>query len=340
MHEAQGTAPGLDSPEAHAERLLEAAGALRKPMDAKRGPTPSEVVEAMNASFGAGRSRRRWNPRDADEAIEIALVLTLLGAGRDHYAQAASEWCALDAIEAMAKHAPVHNARTEEQRHHQHFSTPAGVALVMAEAAQAERGDRALEPSAGTGMLVAAASMRTPDLDWHVNEIEPVRHEVLKRLFPDATHTALDAVELARTHPRDTFDTVLMNPPFTRSATSARRRLGEDLHHVGAGARMLAPGGRLVAVTGKDAHPHCTLWNTRVDTDSTMTALWSKRLGRAIYTNSRNLALEVRMTVLERHSVHTSRPWSERHDETLSCAGEAMGSVLTELATRHREPRQ
>src|SRR3546814_6135496 len=102
-----------------------------------------------------------------------------------------------------------------------------------------------LEPSAGTGLLVAHCRDHA---GLQLNEYAAPRRARLAHAFPDALVTGHDGATINSTlayAPRPSI--VLMNPPFSRSIG-----LGADSHaavrHLQAALRRLQPGGRLVAV--------------------------------------------------------------------------------------------
>lgn len=128
------------------------------------------------------------------------------------------------------------------------FPTPADLAARMVDLARPAIGARVLEPSAGTGRLLAALPGLAP---MPVNgsrhtwcgrvvaveiasplaqqmEAQGLAHEVRRADF-----LGVEPAELG------TFDVVLMNPPFANAT---------DVQHIKHARRFLAPGGRLVAI--------------------------------------------------------------------------------------------
>ena len=113
------------------------------------------------------------------------------------------------------------------------FPTPPELAARMVEVAEIRPGNRVLEPSAGTGNILAAIPGNT--VRWAV-EINPTLaratnlHQMAKVVCGDF---------LEQNGNLGQFDRIVMNPPF--------ERLG-DIKHVLHAYDMLAPGGRLVSV--------------------------------------------------------------------------------------------
>ena len=119
----------------------------------------------------------------------------------------------------------------------QFFPTPPDIADRVARLACVETGHRILEPSAGTGMLIAALDRPTTYYDVVAVELDPVRSSGLKRSFSNIDVHCCDF--LACNGDLGLFDRVLMNPPFER---------GTDIKHIEHALRFLKPGGRLVAI--------------------------------------------------------------------------------------------
>lgn len=324
--------------EAHAQRLLAAAGALSD-IVAVREPSRTEIERTMDQAFGAGANARAWSGRDADEAIEIAITQVLLESGPARYAPMASSIDMLThTIEVLASHAPTQRTRSREQTLHQHFSTPLGIAWAMAEAAEIAPGERVLEPSAGLGALIGCAHAQAPEAQWHVNEIEPVRYHVLKALLPQATVTCADATALDA----DGFDVVLMNPPFSADAGTRRKRPGEDARHVAQATARLRPGGRLVTVTGAYTLPGERTWDRAFNalgaeslfgTPVQATLIWSNLVDSTLY-HAKGTSVQTRVSVVERDSAYADRPFKPCHDARCESALDLLCSVMTSLGGR------
>jgi SAM-dependent methyltransferase len=123
------------------------------------------------------------------------------------------------------------------------FETPKDLARRMVEMAEVFPGQRILEPSAGKGAILreilsyVETEVRLPVLaEWC--EIDPARQEAC-RLVSGRDPVAADFLSV----PMDSWDfcwnRILMNPPFSR---------GRDVEHITHAHKLLAPGGRLVAI--------------------------------------------------------------------------------------------
>ena len=126
------------------------------------------------------------------------------------------------------------------------FPTPKDLAVEMADLADIQPGNRVLEPSAGTGMLLGAMGGRMfdepcPDYlgtdQLHAVELSQPLAERLAAEFPLTKVTQADFLTLNGELGK--FDRIIMNPPFSN---------GDDIKHINHAAEMLKPGGLLVAL--------------------------------------------------------------------------------------------
>lgn len=116
------------------------------------------------------------------------------------------------------------------------FPTPPEIAQRMTELADITSGDKVLEPSAGTGNLIAAAlGAGAFESDVVAVEINVQLSEALTARYAKARVFCGDFLALSF----ERFDVILMNPPFTR---------GADIEHILHARTFLAPDGRLVAL--------------------------------------------------------------------------------------------
>lgn len=233
----------------HVGRLLDAAQQLAGHLRASSRLDRGLLNAAMSTAFGATAATGAWTQRDSFIAAEIALILRLR---EIDLPQARAE--TLGTLAALAALLPTQTVRSEEQIAHQHFSTPLSLSWLAAQLAGVTPDDIVLEPSAGTGML---AQWLGQGRALHLNEIDPARAEVLRRLFPWASVSGEDAARLDPMGVRPSV--IVMNPPFARNAAGGEDRLAAA-RHLAAAVRALCPGGRLVALmpdsftgTGKGA---------------------------------------------------------------------------------------
>lgn len=126
-----------------------------------------------------------------------------------------------------------------DQKTHQFYTTPTELAAQAVALAMegAEATDTWLEPSAGTGGLVDELSRNVPKEQVTLVEVSELHCKVLEsKGYPNLTQG--DFLEYAVECP-ETFDRILMNPPFSQGRWQA---------HVEAAARLLKPNGRIIAI--------------------------------------------------------------------------------------------
>ena len=154
---------------------------------------------------------------------------------------------------------PTHTRRSEESQALQQFSTPVTLGHVAGIAAELDNRDIVLEPSAGTGLLSIFAELAGARL--LLNELGHTRADLLAHLFPAASVTRLDAAQI-----HDRLETglqpsvVLINPPFSASAHVEGRVADATYRHLSSALSCLAPGGRMVAITGASFSPENPAW--------------------------------------------------------------------------------
>lgn len=123
----------------------------------------------------------------------------------------------------------------------QFFQTPAILADRMVAKARIASGQRVLEPSAGLGRIldpILAVDLHSEVVAVEIDEanVRDLRTNYDGRV----TVVHADFLQWAESGKAPLFEVVIMNPPFTKNA---------DLRHVLAAYKVLAPGGRIVAIT-------------------------------------------------------------------------------------------
>jgi len=214
---------------------------------------------AMESAFGASDSTGVWDWKTAYEACEAATVLFLRKYGKALFRKAASPAARLSAIARIAGLLPTHTRRSEESQALQQFSTPAPLGLAAVTAAAITANDIVLEPSAGTGLLAILAEISGATL--LLNELAEPRAGLLTSLFPAIAVTRFDAAQIDD-HLGHTAvpSLVLMNPPFSAMANVSGRMADACYRHVASALARLAPGGRLVTITGANFAPDAPDW--------------------------------------------------------------------------------
>ena len=214
---------------------------------------------AMESAFDASDSTGVWDWKTAYDACEAATVLFLRKYGKALFRKAASPPARLSAIGRIAGLLPTHTRRSEQSQALQQFSTPAPLGLAAVTAADITANDVVLEPSAGTGLLAVLAEISGATL--LLNELAETRANILASLFPAIAVTRFDAAQIDD-HLGHTAvpSVVLMNPPFSAMANVSGRMADACYRHVASALARLAPGGRLVTITGANFAPDAPDW--------------------------------------------------------------------------------
>lgn len=218
----------------------------------------------MERAFGGSDATGAWDWKLAYEAGEVALILFLRKFGRALLARAGSPAALLPILAKVAGLLPTHTRRSEEMERFQQFSTPLPMGLAALAAAQITPRDLVLEPSAGTGLLAILAEIAGGSLA--LNELSDTRADLLRLLFPGRPVTRFDAAQVddhldAGVRP----SVILMNPPFSAMANVDGRTTEATARHLRSALARLAPGGRLVAITGASFAPDAPAWAETFD---------------------------------------------------------------------------
>ncbi len=208
----------------------------------------------MERAFGGSDAAGLWDWKLGYEACEVVLVLFLRKFGRALLSRAGSPAALLPILVKVSNLLPTHTRRSEEMERFQQFSTPLPMGLAALAAAQITGADLALEPSAGTGLLAILAEITGGSLV--LNELADTRADLLRHLFPGKPVTCFDAAQIddhldASIRP----SVILMNPPFSAVAHVDGRNSEATGRHIRSALARLAPGGRLVAITGAGFAP-------------------------------------------------------------------------------------
>ena len=237
--------PTQDPEQNRPGQLIAAARTLSTALPMGMQVTKPRIKAAMNAAFGGTDAEGAWQWRDAWNACEIALSLHLLrfgpvmGLGRRTPRAVAAE------LEELQNLFPTQTVRSEEQIRFQQFSTPASYGYLASAALQLTEHDLVLEPSAGLGGLATFARLRGSRVI--LNELAVDRSGALALMMGQEV-TAFDAASIDdRLDPKFKPTAILMNPPFSVSATRGAHR-GTSSDHVLSAMRRLHQGGRLSAI--------------------------------------------------------------------------------------------
>ena len=247
------------APVASASAILVAAGLLLTSLERGQRVDSATLRVAMETAFGASDATGLWNWKTGYDACEASTVLFLRKYGRAIFRQTDRPAARLAALSKIAGLLPGHTRRSEESQTLQQFSTPISLGLAALTAAAIGPDDLVLEPSAGTGLLAILAEIFGGSLI--LNELADTRADLLSSLFPTLSITRFDAAQI-----NDHLDAgaipsvVLMNPPFSAMANVIGKVQDAASRHIASALARLAPGGRLVSITGAGFGPDIPAW--------------------------------------------------------------------------------
>ncbi|MCP3055760.1 strawberry notch family protein [Aurantimonas marianensis] len=215
--------------------------------------------DAMETAYGGSDADGAWDWKLAYDACEAATILFLRKYGKVLLRKAGSPAAAIPLLAKITDLLPTHTRRSEEGQAFQQFSTPIPLGFVATTAAAITPQDAVLEPSAGSGLLAILAEIAGSRLI--LNELAEARADLLASLFPAIPVTRFDAAQIDDHLDADVVPSVvLMNPPFSAMANVSGRMADAAYRHVASALARLAPGGRLVAITGAGFAPDAPKW--------------------------------------------------------------------------------
>ncbi|MDF8335503.1 strawberry notch family protein [Novosphingobium cyanobacteriorum] len=254
-------APALPAPLSltASSAILAAAQSLLPHLERGERIDAALLRRTMEGAFQASDASGVWDWKAAYEACEVATVLFLRKYGKALFRKADSPAARLSVLSRIVGLLPTHTRRSEESQALQQFSTPLPLGLAAGTAAAITPTDRVLEPSAGTGLLAILAATAGGALI--LNELAETRADLLTSLFPAIPVTRFDAAQIDdHLDPTAVPSVVLMNPPFSALAHVAGRSADAGFRHIASALNRLAPGGRLVTITGANVGPDMPDW--------------------------------------------------------------------------------
>lgn len=297
---AADTAASLSSDHAsRAGRILEAGCALLPFLQQGRSIGTADLRNIMTQTFDGSDAEGLWLWKDAYEACEAAQVLFLRKFGAAITARSHTPQSALAMLHKIAALVPAHTRRSDESQALQQLSTPMPFAYVAARAAGIMADDLVLEPSGGTGLLAAFAEAAHAQLA--LNEYAAVRRSLLEQLFSGTAVTQHDAAHIDDYLDRSLRATVvLMNPPFSAGAHVEGRVGDAAWRHLASAFARLAPGGRLVAITGSRLSPDNPKWRDAfVRLQEHGTVIFTAPVDGSVYARH-GTTTETRLTVIDK----------------------------------------
>ncbi len=276
-----------------------AAGLLLPHLERGRRIDAATLRGAMESAFGASDATGAWTWKTAYDACEAAIVLFLHKYGKPLFRKAGNPAAILPQLGKIAGLMPTHTRRSEGAQTFQQFSTPIPLGFAAVTAAAITQADRVLEPSAGTGLLAILAEIAGGTL--MLNELAEARASLLSSLFPALAVSRFDAAQIDDHLDLGLIPTVvLMNPPFSAVANVEGRMADAAFRHVASALARLAPGGRLVTITGASFAPDNPAW----------TASWARlqERGRVVFSAAiegsvyakHGTTIDTRLTVIDK----------------------------------------
>ena len=287
------------TPLAAAPAILAAANLILPHLERGQRVNTADLRSAMESAFGASDASGAWDWKLAYEACEAATVLFLRKYGKALFRKAASPVSRLAPLAKIAGLLPTQTRRSEESQSFQQFSTPLPLGLAALAAAGISPDDVVLEPSAGTGLMAILAQAAGGSLI--LNELAETRADLLSSLFPAFPVTRFDAAQIDdHLTPAAVPSVVLMNPPFSVIANVEGRMADAALRHVASALARLAPGGRLVTITGAGFGPEAPAWRDafiRLQTRGRV--MFTAAVNGAVYAKH-GTTIDTRLTVIDK----------------------------------------
>ncbi|TDX20976.1 strawberry notch-like NTP hydrolase domain-containing protein [Rhodovulum visakhapatnamense] len=287
------------TPLAAAPAILAAANLILPHLERGQRVDAAILRGAMETAFGASDVTGVWDWKLAYEACEVATVLFLRKYGKTLFRKAASPVSRLNLLAKIAGLLPTQTRRSEESQSFQQFSTPLPLGLAALAAAAITPDDVVLEPSAGTGLMAILAQAAGGSLI--LNELADTRADLLGQLFPAFAVTRFDAAQIDDHLVKDAVPSVaLMNPPFSVMANVSGRVADAAYRHVASALARLAPGGRLVTITGAGFGPEAPAWRDAfIRLQARGRVEFTAAVGGAVYAKH-GTTIDTRLTVIDK----------------------------------------
>ncbi len=218
--------------------------------------TSNTLFKKASEIYGGTLSDNVFTVKDAYDAMELAVNQYILSSDGNITQEKISEIMEL---------LPTQTKRTEGMDKYQQFSTPPTIAYYANYAANINSDDIMLEPSAGIGGIAVFA--KKDGATVIVNELDPRRLSILKNMPFDRFYNE-NAEQINNILGNEIKPTVIvMNPPFSSSSERNIKNSKIGAKHIEEALKILAPNGRLVAITGKtmaDNSPSFRTWWTDI----------------------------------------------------------------------------
>ncbi|WP_370160437.1 strawberry notch-like NTP hydrolase domain-containing protein, partial [Limimaricola soesokkakensis] len=320
---------------------MQVARTLVPLFEAGRSIDAAALRAAMEEAFGVSDTSGAWVWKDAYEAAETAQILMLSRYGALMQRQAPSPQAFLYMIERLAGLAPSHTRRSEDSVRLQQFSTPLPLAAIVAQAAGFRAEDLVLEPSAGTGMLAIFVQIAGAPLA--LNELAENRRALLENLFPGAVVSDHDAASIDDRLDRSIMPSVIvMNPPFSAANHVEGRFRQATSQHVLSALARLAPGGRLVVITGESFRPSTkSFQSTFQRIGQSADVVFSAAIDGKVFARH-GTTIDTRLTVIDKRTVGEQEKAPDdieaAYHPICATTADLLASVLTNCPERRSPP--
>ncbi|CDS48896.1 Probably methylase/helicase [Polaromonas sp. CG9_12] len=198
-----------------------------------------------DTAFGGSQADGKYTPRDAYDAMEMGMNRHLLAQQGRAFNPNASQESALATIAELQRLTallPTQTKRTAEQDQYQQFSTVPALAFAANWAANVSAADTMLEPSGGIGGL--AVFSKNAGAKLILNELSSRRAALLREVFPGAQVFSENAEQIDNILPQHLAPSVVvMNPPFSASASTGLHKTQVGAQHVEQALSRLVDGG-------------------------------------------------------------------------------------------------
>jgi hypothetical protein len=279
--------------------LLTAAQAILPKLEQGAPVDTAHLKSIMTDAFKGSDADGAWDWKMAYDVCEAATVLFVRKYAAALRGRLHSPASVLAMLTKMTALLPTHTRRSEDSETFQQFSTPLPIGLASFLATGATKQDVVLEPSAGTGLLAILSELAGARL-W-VNELADLRGELLGQLFPAAGRSRYDAASIDDYLPKDLVPSVvLMNPPFSVMANVDRKMSDAVARHITSALARLAPGGRLVTITGANFAPDRPAWReTFIALQQDATLVFNAAIDGAVY-RKHGTTIDTRLLVFDK----------------------------------------
>lgn len=252
--------PPLPPPAAASPRSghLKLADAVRDKLAHGQKIVPADLRAMATEAYGGTMAGGKYGYSDATDAMEAGFNAALVGKTDPSLEDLSSATKQAERLgTVISTLLPTQTNRSGEKDSHQQFSTPPHYAYAAAWLANLTPDDVVLEPSAGTG-CIAVQIKNAGVSSLKVNEISKRRAEFLADLFGKENVSTENAEQISGILTGgDQPTAIVMNPPFSQTAgrMGSKKEIMTGARHIDEALRMLAPGGRLVAIVGRGMSP-------------------------------------------------------------------------------------